>query len=202
MTPYHRAFFRLGALAGTLGLGLQLYLLIATHPGSTAQAVEQFFSYFTILSNTLFALVCLAHGWNIFPFFRQTGIAGVTTGSMLIVGAVYHLILDALWQPEGLAWIANQLLHTSQPLLAIIGWMAFLKQRLQWKFAFVWLLYPLAYVIYTLIHGAFVSWYPYPFVDVNELGMRQVVLNSFGLAAAFYLVFMGVIALGRRNSIP
>jgi hypothetical protein len=33
-----------------------------------------------------------------------------------------------------------------------------------------WLAYPAAWLGYTLIRGASVDWYPYPFVDVSQLG--------------------------------
>lgn len=198
MKPFAKPFFQLSALLGTVGLLLQLVLLLQAFAGSTLGGVIQFFSYFTILSNTLFVLVCMAHGWGGLGFFGRTGAAGVAAGSMLIVGVVYHLVLDALWQPQGWAWVANHVLHTLQPLLAGVAWMVFLRKKLDWKFAFVWLLYPLFYVFYTLVRGRFADWYPYPFVDVNALGMRQVLLNSMGLAVVFYLVYLATIALGRR----
>jgi len=40
------------------------------------------------------------------------------------------------------------------------------------------LLWPVAWITYTLLHGAFSNWYPYPFVDVITHGYARVLLNG------------------------
>jgi hypothetical protein len=40
--------------------------------------------------------------------------------------------------------------------------------------AFIW---PVAWIAYTLVHGAFTGWYPYPFLDVADIGYLKSLLN-------------------------
>ena len=44
--------------------------------------------------------------------------------------------------------------------------------------------FPLAYFGYSLIRGAIVDWYPYPFMDVNRHGYDGVALIAVLLAVA------------------
>jgi hypothetical protein len=36
---------------------------------------------------------------------------------------------------------------------------------------------PLGYAVYSLIHGAVTGFYPYPFINVGELGYDKMFLN-------------------------
>jgi hypothetical protein len=51
----------------------------------------------------------------------------------------------------------------------------------------VWLslIFPMAYLVYTLFRGAFADWYPYPFIDVGERGVGRVLLNCALVAVLF-----------------
>jgi len=44
---------------------------------------------------------------------------------------------------------------------------------------FVVVLWPVAWMIYTLLHGqiGYRNWYPYPFLNVARLGLERVALN-------------------------
>ena len=71
------------------------------------------------------------------------------------------------------------------PVLYVLYWLLFVpKSRLPWNSVLFWLIYPLAYLSYTLIHGALSGWYPYPFVDVSVVGYGRVFANSLALLAA------------------
>ena len=62
------------------------------------------------------------------------------------------------------------------------------RSPLRWKDAVTWLAYPGVYLVYILARGAVSGLYPYPFVDVNELGYAGV----FTRAGIFLLVFLGM----------
>ncbi len=53
-----------------------------------------------------------------------------------------------------------------------------------------WLIFPLVYVIYSLIRGPYVDWYPYPFLDPRAGGYDGVAAYAAGIAIA-----MGIICL-------
>ncbi|MEU0508616.1 Pr6Pr family membrane protein [Amycolatopsis sp. NPDC006125] len=55
--------------------------------------------------------------------------------------------------------------------------------------AFVW---PLAWLVHIFTQGAFTDWYPYPFLDVTELGLGAALRNAVlvvVLALAFAALF-------------
>jgi hypothetical protein len=54
--------------------------------------------------------------------------------------------------------------------------------------AVVWLGYPLVYAAYSLIHGAVTGFYPYPFINVSNLGYDKLLINM----AVLVLVFLGL----------
>ena len=54
------------------------------------------------------------------------------------------------------------------------------------------LLIPIAWIIYTLVRGAFVHQYPYDFVNVTVLGYQQVCINIVAILCGA-LVFLGAI---------
>ena len=60
-----------------------------------------------------------------------------------------------------------------------------------------WLAYPIIYLVWTFIHGATSSFYPYPFLNTAELGIARVLLNEFGLLIVF-LVLGAILVTGGR----
>ena len=57
--------------------------------------------------------------------------------------------------------------------------------------AVIWVI-PIAWIIYTLVRGAFVHQYPYDFVNVTVLGYQQVCINIVAILCGA-LVFLGAI---------
>ncbi|WP_373564580.1 Pr6Pr family membrane protein [Sphingobacterium sp. E70] len=72
------------------------------------------------------------------------------------------------------------------------------QRIIHWRSIFNWLLYPFVYLLYTLWHGALSGFYPYPFVDVSELGMNSVLTNSVIITVAFLLIGLLLIRINRR----
>jgi hypothetical protein len=62
-----------------------------------------------------------------------------------------------------------------------------------------WLAYPLVWFAYTLIRGASVDWYPYPFVDVAAHGYGRVLVNGIAMAVAMGLGALALAWLGNRR---
>jgi hypothetical protein len=117
------------------------------------------------------------------------------------VSAVYNLILRFLWHPEGLQKIVDELLHSVIPILFLIYWFVFvLKDQLKWNSFWPWLLYPLVYVIYVFIRGSLSGFYPYPFLNVTQIGFAKALINSTSLTMVFVVVSLLFIALGKWQS--
>ncbi len=187
------------------GLGLQQYILIDNTPGSgltLLQAVGRFFNFFTILSNLLVAIsltiVLVSPGAAAGRFFAKPSVIAAIAVYIFIVGLVYNSILRYTWHPTGRDRVADELLHVAVPVLYIVYWLAFApKGSLQWKSPFYWLVFPALYIIYALIRGAAEGFYPYPFINVTDLGYGKVALNSAGLMLVFIIAGMIIVAIGK-----
>jgi hypothetical protein len=199
-----RIYAAVGALLGWFALALQLYLMLVQAPGpERLEAVITYFSFFTILTNILTALVFTAvalqpkGGWG--QWLCRPSVQAATAAYIAVVGMVYQLLLRQLWNPQGAQWVADVLLHSIIPVGYVLYWLLFAPRAgLSWKDAVIWLTYPAVYLVYILARGAMSGLYPYPFVDVNVLGYRGVLAR----AAGFLLVFLGmgllVVTVGRR----
>ena len=194
----------LAALAW-IGLGLQLYLVLVARwheQASLLGGLIAFFSYFTVLSNTLAAAVLTAIGsgasGGIAARLRRPGMTGLAAASIVLVGTAYSLLLRNLWDPQGLQWIANEILHDVMPVLFVGYWLAMPgKGSLRaWHLA-LWSLYPALYFAWVLVRGDALKVYPYPFVDVTKLGYGQVWINASGVLIGFLLIGALVILLDR-----
>ena len=194
-------------LLGWAGLSIQLYLIFYSRwalGASLLGGLLSFFSYFTVLTNTLVAtvLTCAltsresaARRWFLQPWV-SSGIAV----SIAVVGLAYNILLRHLWHPEGWQWLADELMHDVMPLLFLAWWwLCVPKGTLRlWHIA-LWVIYPLVYFAYALLRGHLLATYPYPFIDVDTLGYPQVFVNAGGLLAGFVLIALVVIALDRRR---
>jgi len=62
----------------------------------------------------------------------------------------------------------------------------------------LWLLYPVAYVIFVLIRGESTHSYPYGFIDANQLSGAELTRNVVGLLIIFTAMGYVLRAIGRR----
>lgn len=200
-----RRLATVAAVLGWAGLSIQLYLIFYsrwTFAASLLAGLVSFFSYFTVLSNTLVATVLTceltsresaARNWFLQPWV-SSGIAV----SIAVVGLAYSLLLRHLWHPEGWQWLADELLHDVMPLLFLIYWWCCVpKGMLRLKHISLWVIYPLTYFAYALLRGHLLASYPYPFIDVAKLGYPQVFINAGGLLAGFVGISLVLIGLDR-----
>ena len=184
---------------------LQLVILLRVRSASGLSlmgGVGNFFSYFTVLTNVLVAVTLSGPlGWPASRLGRILSAAGFRTGvatSIALVGLIYSLLLRALWQPQGAQWLADILLHDAVPLLYLLWWAwAVPRATLRWTSALRWALYPLAYLLYALLRGAWLGRYPYPFIDVAQLGYARVALNAAGMLIVFLTIAGCLITLNR-----
>jgi hypothetical protein len=91
---------------------------------------------------------------------------------------VYHVALASVLELNGVHQLGNQLVHTVVPILTVVGWLMFGPRGLtSARIAWLSLLFPACWLVFTLIRGGVIGWYPYPFIDVTTLGYAKVVLN-------------------------
>lgn len=188
--------------AGIIGLvaAMSLATQWVVSAGLMAEAtplavIWRMLGYFTVLGNlaTLIFMITAARAGRI-----SAHSAGGIVVVMMVVGLGYHGLLAGIWQPIGLAWWADQGLHTAVPILVVLWWVANApKAGLVGRDAFRWLVWPMGYTGYALIRGQYSGFYPYPFIDLSALGLVQVLANVAGLAVAFTLLGLVLIGIAR-----
>lgn len=202
-----RVLFAITALISFVGVCMSAGLSAVATPAEIAKAggiadpatfdlaVVRFlntFTYFTILSNIIVIVTCtmlvigLHRSSTVFRTFRVFGLVAI-----IITGLVYNIVLAPLSNPQGLALIENTMVHIITPVLAFLGWLIF-GPRNPFRLKYVgWAMaIGLVWIAFTLARGAMIHWYPYPFVDVDNLGYPTVLINC-----AAILVFAAVLAL-------
>ena len=174
---------------------LQLILIIINRQASVFETLIRFFTFFTILTNILVAIVFTAN-WlqpkNSFQFFDKPKTQAAIAVYIFVVGFVYNTILRFIWQPKGWNKVADELLHLVIPIVYISFWyFKFSKETINYKSIFGWLLFPIIYIIVVMIRGYFSNYYPYPFLNVGNLGVEKVIHNCILMTLFFVVVSYG-----------
>lgn len=191
--PSGARFVALAIAAGAFAtLMLQLWLTTGALGGVLA-ALSNLSQFFTILTNTFVALLMAA----IWIGGRMRGrLYRALLVAILGVGIVYHVVLARLWNPQGLAYVADQGLHTCVPAAALAWWLVYApKGAARWNdvgWAIAW---PLTYCVYALTRAQFSGFYPYPFLDLTTLGWHGLVRSLAALTVAFMVLAGVVVAL-------
>lgn len=198
--------------AAWVALVLQYVLTISNRTDGLGPALAtlRYFSFFTILSNLLVALVC---SFSLAPRPGRVGTFLTTPRAraavalyITVTGAIYLVLLEGRWHPRGAQLVADVLLHDIVPLAYVGLWLAFAPHgRLLWSDALRFLWFPLLYLAWTATRGALAREYPYPFIDVPTIGWTAAARNAAGLLALFLVLGLVFVAIdrfiGRRMSI-
>lgn len=197
-----RIWFGLTALVAFTALVLQVILTSGEATGKFPDLGPRLFNlfcYFTIDSNvivavtTLLLAVRLDRTSTLFRVARLTGLIAI-----VVTGVVYHLLLAGLFDLHGADAVANQLLHTVSPIMCTLGWLVFgPRGMITPRIVVLVFVFPLLWAALTLIRGPIVDYYPYPFVDVDELGYPRVLLNMLLVGLVAVLLAAGAAALDK-----
>lgn len=207
MTKSVRTLARATALVAWIAVAWQYALVLAmmwNDPGPWL-ATLRFFSFFTLLSNLLVALVATCAAVEarsgIGRFFSHASVRGCVALCIAVTGLVYFLLLRMTWAPTGAQWLVDKLLHYVTPVLYLGWWLAGARHGgLRWSDPLRWLLFPAGFLGWTLLHGALTHWYPYPFLDVDALGYRGALLDGLGIGVLF--VGLGLILVAVDRGLP
>jgi hypothetical protein len=145
-----------------------------------------FLSFFTIESNMFALVILIVSAFAVSQAKKSKRLAMVRTAVMLymlITGIVFALLLSGL---ENIALTAvpwdNSVLHYIMPVVMLVDWIIDKpKYAIRFKQALIWLVYPIVYVVYSLVRGALVGWYPYPFLNPSTAGYTGILFTSIGI---------------------
>lgn len=162
-----------------------------------SQTAWEMARYFTILTNLLVAVsfAMIARPTREGPPY---GWIAALTLSMIVAGAVYHLLLSDLISFTGLGWWADHGLHSLGPVAIALWWLIHgPKRQLRMVDLPIFALWPAIYGAYVLARGAMDGAYPYPFVDLTLHAPSEVALTLAAFLAVFLLGGVLMIAIGR-----
>ncbi|HEY2401754.1 MAG TPA: Pr6Pr family membrane protein [Steroidobacteraceae bacterium] len=129
-----------------------------------------FFSYFTILSNLISAVVLLITAGPRTPSRHLQSIRALSTINMAVVGIVFALLLRNEDLGSLRPWI-NFVLHYLMPCAVVVDWLLRPPTiRLRLRNLPALLVFPTAYLAYTLVRGRATGWFPYPFLNPQNVG--------------------------------
>lgn len=172
--------------------------------GSNPLAIANFFSYFTVESALLAVAMFVVGGIfalrdRLDPLWLDMARLLVTVW-IVVSGIVFAVILVEgnlrgvpVWAP----W-SSQLLHFWIPAYAVIDWLIAPARDVPWRTVGFVLLFPSVWVIYTMIRGAHVHWYPYFFLDPVLVAFPfEFALCLLGVIVIFTTVATAIIAISR-----
>lgn len=185
------------ALISAVSVGAQFIDLTANRDEPALRTLADMARYFTILTHLLVVVT-----FTLISRPRRNGVSGpwlaALTLSVVMVGAVYHVLLARLIAFDGLGWLADQGLHTVGPLAVLLWWLVHApKRRLEFADLPIFVLWPAIYTAYALARAARDGVYPYPFLDLSSLSAAAVVTNLAGLGVVTLLGGVAMIAIGR-----
>ncbi|MBO9663982.1 Pr6Pr family membrane protein [Dokdonella sp.] len=192
------------AVIAWLALVAQYVLFVAvtwSDPGPWV-ATLRYFSFFTILSNVLVAsttaLAAIGYGSRTGRFLADASVRGGVALCIGVTGLIYFFVLSSTWAPTGAQWLVDKALHYATPLSYFAWWTVGVEHgRLRWSDPLRWVLFPAAFLLWALLHGAWTHWYPYPFLDVDALGYANVLRNGVLIGGLFVALGLLVVALDR-----
>lgn len=161
-------------------------------------------SMFTYQSNTFEALVLLGGAFlapGVIGSVRWDRLRGAAVMYSVTTFLVYGFLIEGFYNPfaSDHYWTST-VLHQVIPAVLVLDLIARpFANRLTWRSTLLWTIYPIAYLVFSLIRGAFTGWYPYDFINPNEVGgYGGVVLYSIAITAGFFAIGSLIIGISNR----
>lgn len=193
--------FLIGArlLFGLLGLtAIVTQLTIQIQKGFS---LVNFFSYFTNLSNVFAAIVLLIGAFYLIQHREPTATGDIIRGAAVVCMAIVGIVFSILLRNEDLGsllpWV-NTVLHYIMPVVVVLDWLYQPpKTKLTISQIGYWLIFPFLYLVYSVIRGAIVGFYAYPFFNPNKVGgYGGVALYCLAILIGFIIVSWLVMLVG------
>ncbi|WP_168187188.1 Pr6Pr family membrane protein [Salinibacterium sp. UTAS2018] len=168
-------------------------------------AVE-YYSYFTIQSSLINIVILALSGLVAVRLKRESSLLGVLRASVVsyavVTAVVYNVLLRGL--PDegyvGIQW-PNEVIHVWVPLFLLLDWL-FSPSRpvLRMRDVRIVVIYPVAWLAFTIVRGLLGGWFPYPFLEPNGPdGWGGVLVYVLGIAAFIIAIAVGLIAISRAK---
>lgn len=167
---------------------------------------SEYFSYFTIQSGLINIVVLLVGGAMALRMRRDTvlytAVRMSTVAYAIVTAGVYNLLLRGVPYEgfQGLQW-PNEVLHVWVPIVIVLDWLLSPgRPALPWSALRIPIIYPVLWLVFTLLRGAFTATYPYPFIDPATAGWGSVVAYIAGLSVFILGIGALCIVYSRRRA--
>ncbi len=197
-----RAYRLLFGVVTIFAVGYQLWV---NYDNGNSKVVN-YFSFFTIQSNLIAAAVLLigASGaaFVLRPTFAWDILRGAAAIYMTLTFIVYGLLLTGQDLQVAEPWV-NNTLHRIVPIVMILDFLIRpLYHRITFRQALIWTIFPIAWLIYTIIRGVAIEWYPYPFLNPDKSGGWPGVFAICVVIMIGFLIATWIMtAIGQRLSL-
>lgn len=202
-----------------LSLGLLRILTGAALLGSVAWQVTdrlannnfrpgEYFAYFSIVTAIVAGGFLVVAGLGLLrarPDTKWVEISRLSLSvAMIVVGVVYHALLadapgdvrdgDYVWPV-----LPNEVIHTYGPILIAIDYLLSHKAfRIKIRAALWVAVFPLTWLVFSVIRGLATNWWPYWFINPNEEGGISGMLTYIAAITVFFLI-LGFLVLGIKR---
>ena len=159
----------------------------------------------TVQNNILASLALILGALVLASGKRSKGVEAFrafATLFMVVVGVGFAILLAGL---QGVALTAvpwdNTVLHYIIPVAIVVDFLID-PPKLRFKFGrtLVWLTYPVAYLVYTMVRGSITGWYPYPFLNPAKTSSVELISTIAALLVLGVLLTWALAAYSKRRS--
>lgn len=196
-----KAFSLIIVIAGTIGVLSTMIGSAIDNPTMPLLSSLQTLRYFTIQSN----LIVVVYFWLLFSLKldknkKFNDMLGGVTVYITITFIVFAIMLARTWNPVGISQVGNILNHYIVPLLTI-GFLIQFRKEYHFSFSNIkfWIIYPLIYGIFVLIHGAITLDYLYPFFEIDTNGIWYFLISVFTIIILFFFLSCSFIYLTKKK---
>jgi hypothetical protein len=157
------------------------------------------FKYYTMQTNLMVTIwFTLAIFWYNKPESLEKimgPLKGAFTLYITTTFIFFAILLQMFYHPTGWAAFSNIILHYLTPIAFIVDWIfTETKVKYKWNYLPYWTIYPIGYLVFSLIHGIITGDYIYSFLDISRLGLFYILSISFlvGVGLALGSLYIGL----------
>ena len=131
------------------------------------------------------------------PQFRGAALLYIMITSIIFMG-----FLNNMMDESGLSRLILYINHLGTAILLLIDNVISIQPKsYRWSLIPKWLIFPFAYLIFSIIEGFFFNRFRYYFLNYNELGIINYLLFIFMLVAVFCLLAAIIIFFNRLHRV-
>lgn len=190
-----------------LGLYGSVYWQVSDRLSHNVFRPSEYFTFFTITSCLISATVLLVSAISLLRKQAETELLSIfrltVAASMVVVAVIYNTMLagsapdvrDGNYQ-----WpvLPNLIMHNWMPIVILLEYLLVdSAAKLPLRKVFWVLVYPITWLVFTLVRGSIQGWWPYPFLD-PQYGIPNM-LQWIGIISAFFIILaVGLMPLQRQ----